>query len=126
MPKETLIWKKRPEEEDYRAAASFLSLTCPDGKCAKLLHVLRKAKTIEHEAKDLLRASLLPLLSRDEPQVDRDLRKIHKGNLLAPVLLIRGDISRGVPVVIADGYHRICAVYYHAENAPVRCRIVSI
>jgi hypothetical protein len=126
MPKEKLVWKKTPEEEDFRGALNFLSLVCPNGKCGKILRALRKAKTIERAAKDLLRASDLPLLPRDEPHVDHDLKKIYKGNPIAPVLLIRGDMRNGVPVVVADGYHRICAIYYYDEDAPVRCRIASV
>jgi hypothetical protein len=29
-------------------------------------------------------------------------------------------------MVVADGYHRICAVVYFDESAPVRCRIADI
>jgi hypothetical protein len=28
--------------------------------------------------------------------------------------------------MIADGYHRICALVYFDESAPVRCRIADI
>jgi hypothetical protein len=28
--------------------------------------------------------------------------------------------------VVADGYHRICALIYFDERAPVRCRIADI
>ena len=125
MPKQRLLWKKKPETEDYDGALSFLLLIYPDAKSAQLLSALRKAKTIEHAAKDLLRASSLPLLARDEPQVDEDLKKIRKGKPLAPVLLVRGDMTRGLPLVVADGYHRICAVCYFDESAPIRCRMAS-
>jgi hypothetical protein len=26
---------------------------------------------------------------------------------------------------VADGYHRICAICYYDENAPIPCRLVS-
>jgi hypothetical protein len=126
MTKQKLVWKKTPEAEDYGAAVNFLSLIYPDGKCEKLVRALRKAQTIEHAAKDLLRASSLPLLPREEPRVDRDLRKIHKSIPLAPVLLIRGDMTKRIPLLVADGYHRICAICYYDENAPLPCRIASI
>jgi Phytochelatin synthase len=45
---------------------------------------------------------------------------------LAPVLLVRGDIASGLPLIVADGYHRICAVCYFDESARIRCRIAGI
>lgn len=87
--------------------------------------MFRNAKTVEHAAKDLLRAGNLPLLPRENPHVEEDLTRIHKGKGLAPVLLVRGDMTQGVPLVVADGYHRICAIWYHDEGAPIPCRLVS-
>ncbi len=80
---------------------------------------------MDHAAKDLLRAAELPLLPRDDPHVDEDLKRINKGKPLAPILVVRGDFALGLPLVVADGYHRICAVCYFDESAPVRCRIAS-
>jgi hypothetical protein len=125
MPKQQLIWKNEPEDEDYEGAQHFLSLVLPAARSKKLVHALRKAKTIRRAAKDLLRAAALSLLPRDEPHVDEDLRKIHKGKPLAPVLLVRGDVSRGVPLIVADGYHRICAICYYDESAPIPCRMAD-
>ncbi len=125
MPKSRLTWKKKPEEEDFAGALSFLSLIFSQIKSQNLVRALRKAKTVEYAAKDLLRASKLPLLPREEPQVDDDFKKINKGKALAPVLLIRGDISEGIPLIVADGYHRICAICYYDERAPIPCRIVN-
>ncbi len=89
------------------------------------MRLFGKAKTVEHAAKDLLRASNLPLLPREEAHVEADLTRIRKGKDLAPVLLVRGDMGQGVPLVVADGYHRICAICYYDENAPIPCRLVS-
>jgi hypothetical protein len=50
---------------------------------------------------------------------------VGSGGLLSPVLLVRGDAWRGVPLVIADGYHRICASYYLDEDADIPCRLVD-
>jgi hypothetical protein len=81
---------------------------------------------MERAAKDLLRASNLPLLPRDDPHVDDDLKRIHKEKPLAPVLLVRGDMAKGVALIVADGYHRICAVCYFDESAPIPCRMVHL
>lgn len=121
MSKPQLVWKKKPEDKDYEGALNFLTLIFPAAKSENLVRGMREAKAIERSAKDLLRASDLPLLPRDEPHVDEDLKKIHKGKALPPVLLVRGDISKGVPLIVADGYHRICAICYYDESAPIPC-----
>jgi hypothetical protein len=126
MPKERIVWKKEPEADDYSGTLSFLSLIFPDAKCEKLLRGFRAEHTIDRAAKDLLRASNLPLLSADDPHVDDDLKRIHKGKPLAPVLLVRGDMAKGIPLIIADGYHRICATCHYDESAPIPCRMVSL
>ena len=84
---------------------------------------LTRAETRRATAKDLLRASSLVLLSADESHVKQDLKHMRKGKALAPVLLVRGDMSRGIPLLVADGYHRICASCYFDEDAPVAYRI---
>jgi hypothetical protein len=125
MSKQRLVWKNKPESEDYDGAHRYMSLLYSGAEAAKLLRALRKAKSSEYPAKDILRASDLPLLPRDEPTVDAELKRIHKGKPLAPVLLIRGAMTQGVPLTVADGHHRICAVCYYDANAPIRCRMVS-
>ena len=126
MTKEKIVWNKKSEAKDFDGALDFLSLIFPHPKVERLLQGLHEAANIERAAKDLLRASHLPLLPRDEPHVDDDLKKIHKGKPLAPVLLIRGDMTMGLPLIVADGYHRICAICYYDETAPIPCRMASV
>jgi hypothetical protein len=126
VSKAKLEWAEKGEAEDFEAAIRFLSLLCQDAKAAALVKKLRKAKLVEHAAKDLLRAAQLPLLPRDDPHVDDDLKRIHKGKSLPPILLVRGDIANGLPLIVADGYHRICAACYFDESAPIPCRIADI
>jgi hypothetical protein len=126
MPKHRKLWKKKPDIKDFAAAQCYLSLIYPASQTTKLVRALRSAKTIEHTAKDLLRASTLPLLPRDESHVEDDLRKIDKGKPLSPVLLIRGDMSKDGRLIIADGYHRVCAVCHYDEDAPIACRLIQI
>jgi len=57
--------------------------------------------------------------------VKEDLKKIAKGKPLSPVLLVRGDVLRQVPLIVADGYHRICAAYHYDEDANVQCRVAD-
>ena len=47
------------------------------------------------------------------------------GERLSPVLLVRGDRGNRFPLVIADGYHRICASYHIDENVVISCRIAD-
>jgi hypothetical protein len=126
VSKSKLKWSEKEEDADFDAAFQYLSLLCSDRKAHALVKSLRGAKTNEHAAKDLLRAANLPLLPRDDPHVDEDLKRIQKAKPLAPVLVIRGDMANGLPLSVADGYHRICAIVYFDESAPVRCRIADL
>jgi hypothetical protein len=67
----------------------------------------------------------LPLLDIGNPHVARDLKKVHDGKRLSPVLLVRGDGGRGLPLIVADGYHRICASWHINENTIIPCRIAD-
>jgi hypothetical protein len=118
-------WKDRPEPQDFPNAGHYLALVFAARDVAALVKKLRKGKVIEHAGKDILRASRLPLLPRDDPHVLANLKKITKGKALSPVLLVRGDVTHDLPVIVADGYHRICSAYYHDYDAPVPCVIVD-
>ena len=114
-------WKNEPEAQDLPAAESYLSLLVGPASAAKLAKALRKEKALTHHpAKDILRASSLPLLAADDSEVVADLKKVNSGEKLTPVLLVEG-----LPLWIADGYHRVCASYHLDEKAEVPCRIVG-
>ena len=115
-------WLSEAEEHDYPAARSFLLLLHGDTEVDRIVSRLKAAALTEFKAKDIFRASGLPLLGPSNYHVDKDRRKIRDGKSLSPLLLVR-DESRG-RVVIADGYHRLCAVYSFDEDAMVRCKIV--
>jgi hypothetical protein len=113
-------WKDKPEDEDFPSARSYLSLLVGLDTATKLAKALRKQKLLVHfAAKDILRASGLPLLAADDSEVSSDLEKIKQGEKLSPVLLVQG-----VPLWVADGYHRVCVSYHLDEKEPVPCRIV--
>jgi hypothetical protein len=113
-------WKEEPDAEDFPSAESYLSLLVGLAVAKKLAKALRKQKVLSHfAAKDILRASGLPLLPSDDSEVSSDLQKIKLGKQLSPVLLIEGD-----PLWVADGYHRVCVSYHLNEKTPVPCRIV--
>jgi hypothetical protein len=118
-------WKSEPEEHDYPAATSYLSLVLPPATVDPVVAALRAALIGHWKAKDLLRASGLELLPTDNPHVSSDLKKVAKGQKLSPVLLVRGDMRRSAPLQIADGYHRICASHHLDEDADIPCRIAE-
>jgi hypothetical protein len=126
MSKLKKLWRSAPSREDMVGARNYLSLLYSDGDSKRLTVALSRAQTAHATAKDLLRASQLPLLPRDESHVEADLKRIHKGKTLSPVLLVRGDMSQGIPLVIADGYHRICAICYFDEDSPIAFRMAAL
>ena len=117
-----VIWLGKPTAHDFPAAADYLDLLA-DSKTVKKLAKRLKAGTVVHKkAKDILRAAQLSLLPVDNPHVASDLSKIKKGEALSPILLVRGDFATGVPLQIADGYHRVCASYHTDENTDIPVR----
>ncbi len=126
MSKPKGLWKSAPTREDLDAAHHYLSLLYPEAVARRLVRNLTRAQTRRALAKDLLRAGNLALLSADESHVKQDLKHIRKGKALPPVLLVRGDMSRGIPLLVADGYHRICASCYFDEDTPVAYRIAPL
>jgi hypothetical protein len=114
-------WKAEPEDQDFPAAESYLTLLVGPVAAKRLAKALRKEDAVRHfAAKDILRASGLALLGRDDPEVAADLAKIRAGTKLSPVLLVHGT-----PLWVADGYHRVCTSYHVDPKSPVPCRIVG-
>lgn len=118
-------WQSDPEEHDFPAAMNYLSLIAGDDVAKDVVSELRVKPAVVYKAKDLLRASRLPLLDRNNKHVAGDLKKVDKGELLSPVLLVRGEAITNMPLVVADGYHRICTSYWIDENAEIPCRLAT-
>jgi hypothetical protein len=114
-------WQDQPEEKDFTAARTYLSLLVEPAQAKKLAKALERSTELEHfMAKDILRASGLALLPAENHEVAKDLGKVRSGIKLSPVLLIRGT-----PLWVADGYHRVCASYNLDEDTEIPCRVVS-
>lgn len=118
-------WKEVPEDHDFPAALHFLHLLFTPSQANAIVEQLRVAPTVTFAAKDLLRASQLELLGRDNAHVQSDLEKVARGEHLSPVLLVRGDQTRGLALIVADGYHRICASYWLDENSLIPTRLAK-
>lgn len=116
-----LIWLPEAEAHDYPAAQSYLSLIYNDARVAQLIGKLKAADSVTFKAKDIFRASQLSLLGVSNTHVEKDRQKILAGTPLSPLLLVR-DETQG-KVIIADGYHRLCALYGLDEDAPIHCKI---
>jgi hypothetical protein len=114
-------WSSEPEEHDYPAALSYLSLLYDEPTATKHVDDVKRAPISSFKAKDIFRASGLSLLGASNTHVARDQQKIKSGRELSPLLLLRDTAN--ARVIIADGYHRLCAVYSYDEDAMIPCRI---
>lgn len=115
-------WLPEVEEHDYPAAESYLRIIYEENRVAQIVAELRSSPLVKFKAKDIFRASQLSLLGISNSHVEKDRRKIEDGKSLSPLLLVR-DQQNG-KVVIADGYHRMCAIYGFDEDALIHCKIV--
>jgi hypothetical protein len=104
-------WLPKPEKHDFQAAEDYLSLVMTPKDAAAYRDKLAASadQIIHRKAKDILRASQLTLLGQDNKHVADDLKKITAGTSLSPILLVRGGDTH--PLIVADGYHRVCASY---------------
>jgi disulfide oxidoreductase YuzD len=125
MTKDTLPeikWLPDVEEQDYLAAESYLTILYSENKVTKMIAKFRNAAVVQFKTVDIFRACELPLKSASNAQVKEQKKKISKGESLSPILLLRDELNG--KVVIADGYHRMCAVYEVNEEAVIPCKII--
>jgi hypothetical protein len=117
-----ISWLEEPEEKDYLAAHSFLSMVLAPSQLAETIAALRAAPLGHWAAKDLLRAAgLPPLKPKRSAEVAEKLEKIKNGVPISPVLLVGGIRDY---LVIGDGYHRASAAYRVDEDAQVPGRLL--
>jgi hypothetical protein len=115
-------WLSDVEEHDYPAAESYLTILYNGEAVTEMIAKLRCAAIVQFKAKDIFRASQLSLLGVSNSHVEKDREKILKEKSLSPLLLVR-DQQNG-KVIIADGYHRLCAIYEFNEDAMIPCKII--
>jgi len=125
MAKQITRWNPRPAAHDFKAAFDYLTMQFTTSLARQLVRSARTAPRIERIAKDILRASNLPLLPIEERHVAENMKRIRKGKPLSPIILIQGDLTVTRPFIIADGYHRMCASCHADEDAPVAAVMVS-
>ena len=123
MKRDKKNWLKSPEEHDYPAAESYLSLIYDHETAVKFVSDLKEAPMTAFKAKDIfLRLGACRLLGTNNSHVRQNQKKLAARRKLSPLLLVR-DPNHG-KTIIADGYHRMCAVYLLDEDTSVPCKIV--
>ncbi len=117
-------WLPAPEDHDYDAAREYLLLSYSEVDANRIVDALAEQRNISHfKAKDIFRASGLSLLGVSEEHVKRDRKKIRDGKKLSPILLVR--MTAHHRLIVADGYHRLCSVYFYNQDAEIPCKIVE-
>ena len=116
------IWLADAEDHDFPDAESYLTLIYSGKRAAKIVAKLRAAGIVQYQAKDIFRASQLSLLGISNSHIEKNRQKIKTGTGLPPILLVRDKRNR--KVIVADGYHRLCAVYEFDEDAWIPCKVV--
>ena len=115
-------WLDEPQDKDYAAAESFLSMLVAPAGLRKVIGALRVAPNGNWAAKDVLRASGLgPLKPKQSEEVANELEKVTEKRSISPVLLVGGLRQY---LVIADGYHRVSAAYRVQEDSIVPGRLL--
>ena len=119
-----ISWKNHLTDDDIRAASEYLNLNMPrhlSEEATKLF--LKHRDRIEwYRAKDIIRSSKLNPLPRENQTVGHKINKIQNGEKLNPILLVRHNNR----LIVADGYHRLSAVYNTDESERVACVLVSV
>lgn len=77
--KDKKIWLKEPESHDYPAALDYLELLYTHGVADAYVRLLQSTQTVSKKAKDILRASKLPLLPKSNTHVKANIKKVKKG-----------------------------------------------
>ena len=118
----SIRWLDEPEEKDYQAAQSFLSMVLAPSSLSDVIAALHAAPVGRWAANDILRAAgLPPLRPKQSAEVADQLKKIKQGIAISPILVVGGIRDY---LVIGDGYHRASAAYRVDEDALVPGRLL--
>lgn len=116
-------WLMQPKPHNYPAAASYLSLIYRQDVVDRIVEELRAVPITTFRVKDIVRACEQHMLTVANQHVADNIEKIQKGIELSPVLLVR--IPSAHRVLIADGFHRVSALYLYNEDIDVPAKIAS-
>lgn len=115
-----IVWLPEPEREALDAAGGYLELHVHPTVAMAMTDEMLRVPTVTKLVSDILRASDLPLIGVDDARVKRATCEIEDHHKMSPVLLVRG-----MPLIIADGYHLLCAIHRLDPLAEVECRLIS-
>jgi hypothetical protein len=125
MVKKTDVqWLDEPIAHDYVAAEQYLQLLFAPDIARRLSDKLRQAPMAEYAAKDILRASGTSILYIKAFDWSKHEKSLSDGKPLAPILLVRQ--SNSGPLLVADGFHRLCALFSANEEIKVPCKIAGL
>ena len=114
-----VLWDASADKDNARDASEYLGMFKTKKNADRIIDDLKNGKTTTFKAKDILRAAQLPPVPIDNEHVKQALALIAAGTPLTPVYLLRGKLKSGVPVTIADGYHRVSAAYWTSPSTDV-------
>lgn len=122
---DTITWADDADPEAYDNAKAFLTLHNASPDVIKdIVSQWHTSDAQEYRATDILRATGYPSVSaKEDVQVKRTTKKMKKGEPVEPPLLVVRD--PGHQPLLADGYHRLCAVYEAFAEAPVPLRVAT-
>lgn len=120
MTEKTIEWAAAPTEDDRFDAGRFLTLL------GVTRAVLDDRDQVFYLAKDLLRAARLPGLPQSNAGVAKWLKRIKSGDQVPPVLLVQGNRGADLPLIIAEGYHRVSACYLLDEQTLVAGHFLNV
>lgn len=116
-------WLDQPVPHDYEAAEQYLQLLFEPKQARLLSRRLKRAAMAQYAAKDILRASGTSILYIEAFDWSKHQKELTAGKPLAPILLVRQE--NGGPLIIADGFHRLCALFSADEEIKVPCKIAG-
>lgn len=115
------MWSKDVADHDYEAAVAYLGLLFKPKKAGRLSAKMRKAEISEFLAKDILRASDISLSYIKAFDWTKQQEEIEHQDPMSPILIVRQ--CKGRPLLIADGFHRLCATFVADQEVKVPCKI---
>ena len=111
-------WSATLQERQVIGALNFLRLLLSEKEVKKAGKQLRRKFTITfHAAKDIIRASQSQMVADSDDNLKEQLRKIKVGESISPIVLLRLERR----VIVADGFHRLCAGYKIDEKQKIAC-----
>ena len=126
MPKQqtpSITWQDDAPPSDYEAAGHYLSLVDVQKNIDKALADLKAGAIVEYKATDLLRAAQLAVPKADDRPTREQIKKIKRGEPVSPVLLVRVPALK--KVIMADGFHRVCAAYRIDPDVVLHCKLAG-